>query len=229
MFNGAARSLKNLFASHPDRHWKIMMDQYLEYTPDSGTLTQNYCQFLFVYDRLMRQFDEHQVIEQDAIPLGLERAGITAYTQGSYGLWQQNLGKASFPLALTSQSKDIMAPPSRIRGELYAIRPYRFLTLDKAYQNGVQFKRERVKLVLPYRDVRWFKEGDEMAGRSGMDSGCTRVSAYNLAKSIDAWMYVGVTDHWNDLLDGGYHFSPVKRIESRTPWLGHYYYFKKEG
>jgi hypothetical protein len=190
------------------------------FTPDIARLQQYKVQLLFVYDECMKQHQRHSLIQ----PAEFQ---CTAFTEGQFSLWKKKLGKESFPIPLNTSSS--MAPHSIIKGELWAIPPDNLVQLDNHKLNTVQFIRKRVRLIVPYTQQVWARDRD------------TSARIYNLATPpnssilqvprtalIKAWMYVGIDSFWDDQLDAGYLFSPVRNYTPNNFKLTNYYYFSPE-
>lgn len=174
-------------------------------TPDYGMLELQQAVNIFVCDEMMQRHHKHSMLGEP------EFLGV-AFTMHKFSMWKKKLGKASFPIPLEG-TKDLLAPPYRIRGELYAIRPKCILDIDKDKINGVLFQRKRVKLVLPHHSVVKTKMSDVVI--------TTSVKHVLLS----AWMYVGISERWEPDLDGGYLYSPVKHYKFHNNPLGNYYQF----
>jgi Gamma-glutamyl cyclotransferase, AIG2-like len=183
---------------------QLMREAYHEtyFTPDMVTLEKYQFQLLFIYDRMMHNYPEHMLIEEHGVQLP------TAFSLPEFSLWKHELGLESYPVAIRTRHKEILCPTARVKGELYAMRPYQFLELDKHRLNGVEFIRERVQLVVPYHSA--------------------RNPGIQCLQGIKAWMYVGNPDYWNDQLDGGFSFRPATLLEAHNQYLKKYYFFHKE-
>lgn len=179
-----------------------------EYTPDFPWLERHEWVLLFVYDEMMLNRNNYDAIRENSFSLA------TAFTKDSdFVMWKKKLGDASFPIPLRGADRvyngpgvtsrkligmghgevrpGIMAP---IKGELHAIKPSLFWNkLDKDYFNGLEFVRERVKVLVPYR----------------FQMGSVSVDHNEFVKQITCHMYVGNKNYWIDQLDGGLDFSPV--------------------
>jgi hypothetical protein len=186
-----------------DDDWVNKWRAKVQFTPDGNFLSQQAYQPFFVYDRLMEGYEEHGKISELVVPLTQ-----IGFTVSRFNHWRKNLGKLSFPIALSTTDKpgnppwaDLVretswfkdAPPAIIRGIVYSIRSESFYELDRLYRNGVQFERKKVKISIPYRAKK------ENGG-----------AAYNL--KLWCWMYVGKPDYWEDQLNNMF-FSPVPIVE----------------
>lgn len=188
----------------------------LQYTPDASLLSQNKMQHIFVYDRLMEKRDDFESIIEAVLPI----ASI-GYTVHRFCNWRKNLGKLSFPIPLetresptnppwadlareTSWFRD--APPAIVKGIVYSIDSDKFKELDKLYRNGLYFDRKKVKIQIPY--IAQIENGGK-----------------EYLMKLWAWMYVGRKEHWEDQLDAGMFFTPVKINPPDLPSLSEYSFF----
>jgi hypothetical protein len=198
-----------------------------EYTPDLGWLEQFEYQLLFCPDETQRNMPEYQKIASDSAFIA------NVYTQKNYDFWEQRVGNNRMGIPLPASDTvvgTLFPPPSKIKGELHAMKPSAFIDLDDYKQNTKMFTRRRIIVLLPYRplltrNVSLREAGKELPlalqGEKIM-LGTERVYL------IRAWMYLGKKDYWDDLLDAGWSgFKPVKKFQSRRQWLGEYAYLTK--
>ena len=186
-------------------------DHEVDYTPDLWNLEQYKFQLVFIYDECMRGHKAYDVIKEGSVSIA------PCFTNTNYTLWKKKLGRETYPIPLETPYFNV--PKARIKGELWAMRPYQIIKLDKYKQNGVLFQRKRVYVALPYRELRYNPE------LSGFGS---KVLSQQYVRLIKVWMYLGVEDIWNDQLDAGFSFEPVGLYKSASPWLNKYYYFGKK-
>jgi len=138
-----------------------------------------------------------------------------AFTLGeNWVLWKKKLGVGTFPIALRIPFE--MTQTGRIKGELFKVNSSRILELDEYKSNGVEFRRKRVEVLIPYRHIK------RIVNR---DHNYEQVITDHVAK-LEAWMYIGRYKYWQDFLDAGYHFKPCKIYEpGRLILPGKYYSF----
>ena len=212
------RKLKRqlLGITYPTLDWLDQAD-HSKHTPDLWRLEQYELQLLFVCDEMQPSHTKNTKL-QGGIELG------TAYTEDNFQMYKKRLGKESFPIPMEQNgdtSKDTIftgLPKTTIKGELFAIRPEQFISLDKYKENRLNFLRKRVSLYIPYREVSWNKE-------QGV------VTSEEIVKSpVKAWMYVGNPEFWNGQWDNGYLFLPVRTFSHKHPvkHLRYYSYTKLE-
>lgn len=178
-----------------------------QYTPDVPSLERKVYQFLFVPDETMSVHFDHDRLGSRA------RKVYDVQTVDKFALWKKKLGPQTSAIPVRVAHRG--APLRSIRGELFLVRSQQLFHLDSHRLNGVQFKRERLKMVLPYTQthLRFGEFGYFLEEEAMIDN------------TINAWMYVGVTDYWDPLLDGGYSYSPVRRFTPHNKKLSEYYFF----
>jgi hypothetical protein len=194
---------------YPDETWLHEAVLSREFTPDLHILQQKAKHLLFVYDNVPG-VGLNQHLDDPALATN----EMSAFTLGTFSLWKKSLGVHSYPIALKSEverGKYSKCPAARIRGELYLVNPNVFVTLDTQARNGVEFTRKKVKTYIPYR-YSWSQTLGQMPFMERMFP-------------VEAWMYVGNPEFWDQQLDGGYHFQPVKMYAPNRPWHKPYYSF----
>lgn len=184
-------------------------------TPDNWKLEQFIRQLIFVPDDMKKGGKNHDLISE-AIN-GPTHSSV--YTADPYTFWLKDLGGHSYPIVLPANYKPdaftiVPVEAAPIQGELYFIRPSQFVLLDKHKQNGVQFRRDRVSIRIPYRTVSY--------GPAVLP----KISQHYFT-TITAWMYTGVTEYWDPMI-GGVFRSQMDLFEHETPraWMKHYYKFE---
>jgi gamma-glutamylcyclotransferase (GGCT)/AIG2-like uncharacterized protein YtfP len=189
----------------PSAEWFEEADREVDFTPDMWNMERRQFQLLFVYDEMMNGHRQHNLISEHSVGVA------TAFSQEKFILWRKNLGKESYPIPLTKRYTSV--PPARIKGELYAVSSPQYKELDKYKVNGVHFIRVRMNVDIPYRQL----------VKTRQDQGTVLLE--EKIQTIRAWMYVGVPSFWDDMIDSGYLFSPVRSYTPNREWLGNYYYF----
>ncbi len=212
--------------------WVGEANRRTDFTPDISELEQHEYQLLFVYGETQRGHPAFPIVNEGSAHI------CTAFTNTpGFTLWKRNRGLASTVVALSAPlpEKDaaplfppthfgVLTPSSRIKGELYAIRPYQMMELDKYHLNGYHYLRRRVHLAIPYSQVMWLKH-------PYLNPTTVYSSTYKTdtkIRIVKAWMYLGIPEYWEPQLDGGYEFTPVKLMRTyERPWISNYYYFTK--
>jgi hypothetical protein len=180
-------------------------DVNLGLTPDLNQLTQKPYQRVFVCDEMMKPFHRHCHLKEIIAPELKDHGPVYAYTRQVFGVAHYVPAKSIIPI----RRKFANIPLARIKGELYAVESEKIPLLDNLKQNGLQFQRERVRLLLPYRHYReyWGKERD-------MYERVLQVSPLKEDCSISAWMYIGLPEFFEQLMlehteerDGAMYFT----------------------
>lgn len=214
------------FPSVHEARW--ITDQTI-YSPDYGWLEQFEFQLLFCGDDTKLNHSHHCLLSDNSAFVG------NAFTVNRFNYWYSDIGEDRIPIPMMTEDRDhtvrYFPPPLQIQGQLFAVRPQAFLSLDTYKRNTVQFRRKRVNLILPYREVNrtdYFDEEQKIIRPLPPSLVGKAVESKERVYIIRAWMYVGKEDYWNGLLDAGYRgFKTVNYYESRRPWLKEYYAYPK--
>jgi gamma-glutamylcyclotransferase (GGCT)/AIG2-like uncharacterized protein YtfP len=221
----------------PDAKWIAEASQAHPNTPDLVWITRKPFHLLFVYGTQMRGHPQHELVMEHGAYMA------TAYTDGKFCVWKKRLGKESYPIALDNSTHlqeghlaagwkrpDWAMPPrNRVQGELYAIEVNQLIALDRHFQNTLEFRRLRVPMLLPYRNLYKIPETplqkhiDASLGIPPKDQVVTQSVEI---QTLKAWMYIGKSEYWSGKED--HMFSPVNVYRPRLAWLGDYYAFTKE-
>lgn len=192
------------------------------YTPDINELERHPRQLIFVMDDMSTGGKYHDYITETNV-FG-RWPGCSGYTEDLFTFWNRRLGNDSYPVALPPEFavkenepwREIPspAPPARIWGQVYSIRPFQFKKLDFLRENGVQFKRERVQIRIPHQKT-FQKPLPEVS--------------HEMSHFMDCWMYKGVPEYFKDLIDNGFMFTPVRTVQYKgvrqRDWLDRYYLY----
>jgi gamma-glutamylcyclotransferase (GGCT)/AIG2-like uncharacterized protein YtfP len=189
-------------------------------TPDILKLQKKKRVLLFVYDQMLSKGREHDLVSETSItgkwPI------YSGYTESKFHLWNKNLGKESYPVALkedvTGFYKGEKQPAAKIWGELYAIRPSQFILLDSVRDNGVQFIREEVEICVPMDKVLYSKQQP-----------VPHIPENDMLWRFPAQMYVGIYKYWDDQLAGLFPSDPFQPQFSTRKWLGNFYRYRPKG
>lgn len=184
-------------------------------TGDMAKLQQAPFQLLFVYNQLMDGHRSFPILENSVCPLSKNKPGIPAFTQEhNLVMYKKRLGMGSYPIVLKEETirRNLMGQPlvGRVKGELYAVESKCYSELDSYMCNGVEFRRKRTRVLVPFR-----KKSDR---------------SEEFIKVVNAWMYFGKRSYWLGLLDGGYEYTTVKMYEPHNQYIdgelmGSYYAF----
>lgn len=174
----------------PTPEYMENLREALKYSPDMTELQRHTGQFLFVYDQMQRNAPRHSLLSGGSIFFG------TFYTHDQYSVWDRSSDHRV--IALEDNTR-----PGKIRGELFGVRPTRFLTLDKEMENGYTFTRKRVRI-----DALCFEPREVIV-------------------PVQSWMYVGNPDYWDTRLDNGYRYECLKpKPYNKRPTIGAYHHFE---
>jgi hypothetical protein len=188
------------------------------FTPDIAILEQSQFQLVFVCDDLMHAGKNYSLLEDCSANVA------RAFTMRPYNFYRKN----------TDGTPVVMNPTGlmetgcyKIKGEIHAILSSEMPRLDRHYQNGVQFKRYRTKLLYPTRATGTIRNEGEM-GRAYSIIGPKRFLLPERVDILEAWMYIGLRSYWDALLDGGFAFERVRLVEPERirNWLPKYYHWQ---
>lgn len=205
----------------------------LRFTPDIATLELSQYQLLFVCDDLMRAGRNYKLISDSSatVARGFTRLGYNFYRRAIYNPITKEIDETAVVMAAKQWNNRYDFSCLRIKGEVHSVETDAFIKLDTHYQNGVQFRRKRVQILYPTRQhgqvVNKSTDGKPLPytlqGRKH----------FLLPERVDpiwAWMYIGISAYWNDLLDGGFAFEPVRILEPKEDrdWLIKYYSWQNQ-
>lgn len=217
-------SFNNWPSSHDFRNH--LQEVYNSKTPDWALLEQHQFQLLFVFDELKRGFPQFDLINQHGA------YACKAYTKADYEMYIQSLGLASVPIVLPSSGEQKMfygrneREPAKVMGEVHIVEPEAFKRLDEYKDNGVQFQRERIRVMVPYRKV--IQLNDPEVRKDDLPYGKNIKHSVARMHVIKTWAYIAVPDYWEPMLDGGYNFIRPHTYEARNKeWFSRYYFFRK--
>lgn len=195
------------------------------FTPDIATLELSQFQLVFVCDDLMRAGKNYKIIQDCSAFVS------RAFTYRQYNFYRKSTDGSS---VIVNPSGKMETRSLRVKGELYAIQSPEMVKLDKHYQNGVSFKRYRTKLLYPITPVAIAQDVDMDGNPLPMClQGNGHKKVYHLPEQVrilEAWMYIGLRSYWDDLLDGGFAFEPVRITEPEKDrnWLPKYYHWQNK-
>jgi hypothetical protein len=216
----------------PDPEWLWRVYEATKFTPDIARLEEYEWQLIFVADGLKKDHVHHHRLGER-----LPRM-IPAFTQKNFHFWQP---QAPFidpvPLEVPEGYTNMMPffpPVAKIKGEVYAIRPQTFMDLDRMNQNGVEFFRRRIRLVVPYRKVVFLRDHNldpsfgvqELLSRSEYTGSSIKTSE-ELTCILRAWMYIGKPEFWDPMISA-YDWGPVEHYNSnKRRWAETYYHIRR--
>ena len=174
---------------------KQCADEY-SWTPDADQLEEYELTPVFIHCNLMHGGIRHPILKD--IYVAKDENGLSinynAMTFDRFVVWQTRNGKDSYPVPLTPQKGDrtislrsgTVSPypvAAHVKGKVYMVLSRYMKEIDKAKQNGVEFRRKQVLVHVPYRTI-------------GVDTG-----AFPSEENVSlrpAWMYIGVHKFWDD-------------------------------
>lgn len=208
----------------PDAHWLERADRENDFTPDAALLEQHSHHLLFAPGETKRCGFEHERLSN-----GVFKG--EAFTRERFFHWKRNLGLKTFSIPLLADQKaksplpgfnmNTLAAPARIKSELYLVPTNDLFLLDKTYWNGYVFTRQRIKVMLPYRVFGYVKERSLLEKRINQElsTGFVRFRGLQI---LDVWMYQAIPLKFEEHLDAGFLYSPVKIFHPRRNILGDY-------
>jgi len=223
----------------PSVHEARWITDQMKYSPDYGWLEQFEYQLLFAADDTKENHDRHCLIEDS-------RLMAEGFTVDYFNYWLQEAGDERVPVPMRLPAGKhlrlpLFPPPLKIRGELFLVRTPQFLGLDTYKRNTVQFRRQRVNIIIPHRQV-WKIDNvidptdHPVAFRPRELPRCLQGNQHIIYSGvrchiIRAWMYVGLGKFWDPLFDGGFRgFKTVNYYESKNKsntWAKEYYDYPK--
>lgn len=189
------------------------------FTPDIGLLERHPFQMVFVYDELRR--DGHQY--KDLLSEHSAYAG-TAFTKWNYTLLRQELGEASRGIMLDA---NYTYPKARkVKGEVLFVESKRISWLDTYKENGIQFLRQKIVVLVPYYDqVRLpsLQEGGRHKSEYEAVFGQGRVNVkVPKMQEHHVWAYMAIPEYWDPLLDNGYIYRAVDLFQAHNKTINIY-------
>ena len=191
------------------------------FTPDIATLELQQFHLVFVCDDLMKGGKNYTVIKEDSTFV------VRTFTLRPYNFYRKRTdGSPAIVNVGTMETGSL-----RVKGEVHSVLTPGVVKLDKHYQNGVQFKRYRTPLLYPSTPTGVLKNVCEDGKPLPYTlQGNKRFTLPERVDPIEAWMYIGLRSYWDDLLDGGFAFEPVRIVEPEKVrnWLPKYYHWKNQ-
>lgn len=208
----------------PDKYFFQEARMMAKHTPDISHLEQYEYQLFFAFDDTQPRHSKFHLLGGDAEFLA------PAFTQKRYNFWMPSIPWDP-PVAMEAQGyKNIMPnypPPAAIKGQIFAVRApaERFISLDTERENGVQFRRERIKLIVPYRKIEWIKDLAKLAHDIEFQEGHIGRTFEKVA-IVRAHAYIGIPKYWDKLISA-FDWGSVDTFESRNrPWATTYYQYR---
>jgi hypothetical protein len=198
------------------------------FTPDIATLELSQFQLVFLCDDLMYSGKNYKILRDHSARIG------RGFTLHGYNFYRKRTDGT--PVVMTSKQTENRYDFSclKIKGEIHSIESPAMTKLDTHYQNGLQYRRNRTKILYPTRRHGVIENHDTM-GRP-LPYTLQGKKHFLLPERVDmitAWMYTGVPNYWNNLIepiDGGFIFEQVRIEEPKEErrWLIKYYHFRNQ-
>lgn len=229
------QALQSLFTSSsvystPTREEFLSELEATKFTPDVSTLEEYDYQLYFATDNTKKDHLYHEL-------LGDAKYKFPAFTQANFHFWDPpEPWTQPIPMELVNDHNVIrgLPPVAKIKGEVYLIRPQRFIDLDRLKQNTVEYVRRRVRLIVPFRHVVWLKDHNLDPAFGVQDTFCR--SEYNGSSVrtteervvvIRAWMYIGKPEYWDPLITL-YDYKSVETFYGKNRrWCEQYYSIRR--
>lgn len=204
-----------------DANWRQAMDNLRRFTPDMQALETQLEHPLFVVDELQDGMPRHGMLKG-------ERRLYTGFTQTHYTMLYYDAGEQSYPLVFERQLFfHNLSPILPIRGVLYGVSTRTISKLDVLRQNGVQFERKRVMIVIPLNHL-WFKDRRHAKLIFGdMAASCT-IEGEKKVFRLYAYMYFARQNHWQDGLDRSTRTPEASVLENKRGLIKRFYAFTDE-
>lgn len=207
---------------------RIYMDHNVRHTPDAAKLFEYKRLLLFVCDSHQSKHENFPSLVKYGPTLMQGYSNYpTVFTMQGFNLFYDVSSKQVVPIHAEGDS---FFPCAKIKGQLHLVRPEVLVSLDIKYGNGVQFKRRRVKLLLPYRQKAvgpWRTLNGKPLPRALQ--GWRGKESVEKIHIVEACMYVGRQSYWDRSLDGGYSTlqCPIQFPNIEKNWLPRYYEFTR--
>lgn len=229
MLKAAARLLmpmSSLGYDIPPKEWFQYARMASQRTPDIAKLEEYEYQLYFACDETQVKHLKHSLI------IGSELV-CPAFTQSAFNYWTPNVPFLPAVPMKAEGYKNLLPgypPIAKIKGELHLIRPQRFIELDNYKENGVQFLRERIRLIVPYRKVYWLKD----ISVPPLDADITTLEGSSIVLStervvtIRAHMYSGIPEYWDKLISN-FDYTAVQSFQAKNRrWCPEYYQLRSK-
>lgn len=212
----------------PDLSYFHFMDSRVCYTPDAAALFEFKRVWLFVCDGhqskhehfpKMLKFGSTLVPEYTTYP--------TVFTMQGFEMFYDTPSGQVVPLHAIEKTS---FPSAKIKGQLHLVRPELIHSLDIRYQNTIQYRRRRIKLIIPYREKLrgpWKTVNGKPLPRALQ--GWRAKEGPEKIHILEAYMYIGRHKYWQSRLDGGYSTlqCPILFPNVEKNWLPRYYEFTR--
>lgn len=190
------------------------------FTHDQWVLEQFIQQLLFIPKGMEDLIQD--IPEEDEV--FVKEITDSCYTDANFLAYKWDVGEhRQYSLVMPGDFKPsgffgngTVPPPAKVRGSLHLVWANKMFYLDNAHMNGVRYVRQRIRVIYPWRFVKY-----------GSKHPIPEIGSHGF-KIITAWIYVGVPTYWDDRI-GGVFAQPLHLYVHEgkpRPWIGEFYDFK---
>lgn len=207
----------------PSKGWFDFALSETKYTTDIAVLEAHSWQLFFACD-------ETQLGHSHQKMLGENVYKCPGFTQRGFNYWDGGPIFGSVPLEAEGIINQMPNYPdiAKIKGQVLLVRPQSFLRLDEYKENGVQFTRMKVRIIVPYRNLKFIHDKNIPDPEIEYISECGHIGrTYEKVCTIRAWMYIGVPEFWDKLISN-YDWRSVETFQARNRnWCRTYYQLRR--
>lgn len=220
MFKALKRAMG--FTQYPPKGYSRVAEAKTKFTPDIVKLELSEFQLLFIVDDMQRNGPLYAKIAEHS---AFQAIG---FTEDRFNYFVDK--KTGTPVPLLADPREPLGNSGQLFGEVHAVRAAHYPELDTIRQNGVQFKRQRIQIMIPYRDqyVRVSRYSKSLPPQ-------LRGLSEEKLHYAECHMYIGIPEVWRpkiktDLCVSELHreFIEVSRHKplKEKGWLSPYFQFK---
>lgn len=226
MLKEAVRRLipsSSLGYSLPDAAFFKHAQEQTKYTPDIAKLEEYEWQLYFACDETQRGHLKHDLVgeHEDKCP---------GWTQKSFNYWDHEAPfMPPIPMEATGYKNPLPGWPdvAKIKGRILKIRSQALLKLDEYKEQGVQYRRVRARIIVPYRELKFLKDANmppaDIEQVLSLSLGLTFEKSY----IVRAHMYVGIPEYWDKMIST-FEFRSVQTFEAKNrSWCPQYYQYRQ--
>lgn len=207
----------------PDEHWFDYAKDETRYTPDVATLELHEWQLYFACD-------ETQIGHQKNDVVGEAIYKCPGFTQQSFNYWDP---KAPFlpPVAMEASGYRNPMPYypeiARIKGQILLVRPQGLINLDNYKENGVQYTRKKIRIVIPYRALKRISDHPDLP-TADIEQEINGIGlTFEKVCIIRCWMYIGIPKYWDQLISA-FDYTSVQTYQAKNRnWCKTYYQLRR--
>lgn len=224
MIRNALRQIAPKLAySLPDAAWLKYAQEETRYTPDVARLEEHGLQLYFACDETQKGHLKYDLVGENTYK-------CPGFTQKSFNYWDCEIPfSPPVPMEATGFHNAMPNYPdiAKIKGQILLIRPEALLKLDEYKENGVQYRREKARILIPYRALNYLHDVHKLP------DDCAQVLSSKLYLTVEkmhvirAWMYVGIPEYWDKLISA-FDYRSVQTFEAKNrTWCRTYYQYRR--